>query len=141
MSSTKATRQLFTMSQQRNDQIIMAHTPMDELDEKKVEDFGIEDVAQENTHVQLKSELDSLPIAKSAWIFRKTVLICAIAGFCAATDGYQNTLSASIIANAGFKKQFGGLVKGKYVIPAPHVSTWGGLFRCVFSSASFTFHV
>lgn len=116
------------MSHQRNDEFMMP-TPMDELDEKKVEDFGIEDIAQENTHVQLKSELDALPIAKSAWVFRKTVLICAIAGFCAATDGYQNTLSASIIANAGFKKQFGALVKGKYVIPAQHVSTWGGLFR------------
>lgn len=124
-----------TMSQQRNGEFITAHTPMDEMDEKKVEDFGIEDIAQENTQVQLKSELDALPIVKSAWIFRKTVFICAIAGFCAATDGYQNTLSASIIANAGFKKQFGGLVKGKYVIPAQHVSTWGGLFRFVFFGA------
>ena len=121
--------QCFIMSQHRHDQITMACDPTDDLDEKKVEDFGIEDIGQENSHLQLKSDLDALPIAKSAWIFRKTVLICAIAGFCAATDGYQNTLSASIVANAGFKKQFGDLVKGKYVIPAPHVSTWGGLFR------------
>jgi hypothetical protein len=117
------------MSHQRNDQITMAHPSIHDMDEKKVEDFHVEDIAQENTYVQLKSELDALPIVKSAWIFRKTVMICAIAGFCAATDGYQHTLSASIIANDGFKKQFGGLVNGKYIIPAPHVSTWGGLYR------------
>jgi hypothetical protein len=37
--------------------------------------------------VQLKSEFDRLPIFKSVLLYRKTVLICAVAGFCASTDG------------------------------------------------------
>ena len=104
--------------------------PLTPLDEKKLDIDIVEDVAQENPQAQLKSELDALPIAKSAWVFRKTVLICALAGFCAATDGYQNTLSASIIANKGFVKQFGAInAKGKLALNPTHVSSWGGIFR------------
>ncbi len=52
-----------------------------------------EDLTQEvyNTKdaepAQLKSKLDRLPLLKSVSAFRKTVFICGIAGFCAATDG------------------------------------------------------
>lgn len=37
--------------------------------------------------VQLKSELDTLGILETLWKFRKTVLICSIAGFSSITDG------------------------------------------------------
>jgi hypothetical protein len=37
--------------------------------------------------VQLKSEFDRLSILQALWTFRKTVMICGLAGFCAATDG------------------------------------------------------
>lgn len=37
--------------------------------------------------VQLKSELDTLSITKTLWTFRRTVIICTIAGFSAITDG------------------------------------------------------
>lgn len=116
------------MSHPNRNEIIQA--PMTPLDEKKVDILAIEDVADENPQTQLKSELDALPIFKSAWVFRKTVFICAIAGFCAATDGYQNTLSSSIIANKGFVAQFGGINdKGKLALNPTHVSSWGGIFR------------
>ena len=36
---------------------------------------------------QLKSRLDKLTLWKSAWTFRKAVLIAALAGFSAVTDG------------------------------------------------------
>lgn len=108
--------------------------PVSPMDEKKhsveiVEDVGSLHPSLEH-QAQLKSTLDSLPLLKSAWLFRKTVLICTIAGFCAATDGYQNTLSASIIANKGFVQQFGELnAKGVMALVPKHVSTFGGIFR------------
>jgi len=37
--------------------------------------------------VQLKSSLDKLTIMQSFKVFRVTILICALAGFSAATDG------------------------------------------------------
>jgi hypothetical protein len=104
------------------------------MDEKKhsveiIEDAGSFHASLEH-QAQLKSSLDNLPLLKSAWIFRKTVLVCTIAGFCAATDGYQNTLSASVIANKGFVNQFGELnAKGKMALVPKHVSTFGGVFR------------
>lgn len=36
---------------------------------------------------QMKSEYDSLSTRQAISIFKKTVLICTVAGFCAATDG------------------------------------------------------
>jgi hypothetical protein len=36
---------------------------------------------------QMKSTFDSLSTKQALSVFRKTVLICTVAGFCAATDG------------------------------------------------------
>jgi hypothetical protein len=36
---------------------------------------------------QMKSTFDSLSTKQAISVFRKTVLICTVAGFCAATDG------------------------------------------------------
>lgn len=36
---------------------------------------------------QMKSTFDSLTTKQALSVFRKTVLICTVAGFCAATDG------------------------------------------------------
>ena len=43
------------------------------------------------------------------------------------TAGYQNTLSASVIANKGFIAQFKD--PGAKKLNPSHVSTFGGLFR------------
>jgi len=36
---------------------------------------------------QMKSSFDSLSTKQALSVFRKTILICTVAGFCAATDG------------------------------------------------------
>jgi hypothetical protein len=43
--------------------------------------------ATEFSENQLKSELDTLPLMKSIWAFRRVFLLCTIAGFTASTDG------------------------------------------------------
>jgi hypothetical protein len=37
--------------------------------------------------VQMKSQFDRLSILEAISTFRKTALICLVAGFCASTDG------------------------------------------------------
>lgn len=46
--------------------------------------------------------------------------------------GYQNQMVSSIVANAGFKRQFGDYNEAKkaYVLDPLAVSTFGGLFSC-----------
>jgi hypothetical protein len=43
--------------------------------------------ATEFSENQLKSELDTLPLMKAIWAFRRVFLLCTIAGFTASTDG------------------------------------------------------
>jgi hypothetical protein len=98
--------------------------------------------------IQLKSAFDNLGLLKTVKVFRKTALICLVAAFVAGTDGeslflriyyvsadaegYQNQMVSSIVANAGFKKQFGtyNAAKKSYVLEPLAVSTFGGLFSC-----------
>ncbi|WWC71187.1 uncharacterized protein I206_105140 [Kwoniella pini CBS 10737] len=80
---------------------------------------------QAGQQVQLKSSLDNLSFLQAVSTFRRSILICGFAGFAAATDGYQNQMSASIIANKGFVKEF---AKGAKALEAPWVSSFGGIF-------------
>lgn len=57
--------------------------------------------------VQLKSTLDRLSFWQAVSVYRKTVGICFIAAFCAATDGYQNQIASSIIG--AFARRSSGL--------------------------------
>lgn len=85
----------------------------------------------------LKSSLDTISTFRALSVFRNSLVICGLAAFSSALDGrpvlaidanlqgYQNQLSGSIIANAGFIKHF---ANGAKKLPAAHVSTFGGLF-------------
>ncbi|WVW83082.1 hypothetical protein I302_105100 [Kwoniella bestiolae CBS 10118] len=75
--------------------------------------------------VQLKSSLDKLSLFECLSTFKRSVIICALAGFAAATDGYQHQMSANIIANKGFVQEFS---KGRGKLDATWVSTFGGLY-------------
>ncbi|WWD10134.1 hypothetical protein V865_008268 [Kwoniella europaea PYCC6329] len=80
----------------------------------------------EGRQVQLKSRLDTLTVFESISTFRRSVIICALAGFAAATDGYQHQMSASIIANKGFVREF---AKGRpNGLDAAWVSSFGGIY-------------
>ena len=110
--------------------------------------------ATEFSENQLKSELDTLPLMKAIWAFRRVFLLCTIAGFTASTDGecpicpmavaldrkliritgFQNQISGSILANKGFIRH---ISNGQYINPKtgawaldPNwVSVFNGIFR------------
>lgn len=46
-----------------------------------------EGLLKASVEAQMKSTFDSLSTKQAISVFRKTVLICTVAGFCAATDG------------------------------------------------------
>ena len=48
--------------------------------------------------VQLKSNLDNLTIWKAIKVFRKTTMICAVAGFVASTDGKRVSSDMAVLA-------------------------------------------
>ncbi|WWD20939.1 hypothetical protein CI109_105417 [Kwoniella shandongensis] len=75
--------------------------------------------------VQLKSSHDTKGVLQSVSLFKKTIAICVAAGFCAATDGYQNQMISSIVANKGFIAQF---AEGGTKLKPEHVSAFGGIF-------------
>ncbi|WWC60692.1 uncharacterized protein I303_103268 [Kwoniella dejecticola CBS 10117] len=75
--------------------------------------------------VQLKSSLDKMSLSQSLSTFWRSILVCGFAGFAAVTDGYQNQMAASIIANKGFIKEF---AKGASALDPPWVSSFGGIF-------------
>ncbi|WOO84104.1 High-affinity glucose transporter HXT2 [Vanrija pseudolonga] len=81
--------------------------------------------ATEFSDTQLKSELDSFSLLKSVKVFRRIILVCFAAGLCAALDGYQHQMIASIVANKGFIKQFSN---GGTKLDPKHVSTFGGVY-------------
>jgi hypothetical protein len=108
--------------------------------------------ATEFSENQLKSELDTLPLMKSIWAFRRVFLLCTIAGFTASTDGqysklndcalcshitgFQNQISGSILANRGFinhvsNGQYYNAKTGNMALNPLWVSVFNGIFRCV----------
>ncbi|KAF4969545.1 hypothetical protein FSARC_3228 [Fusarium sarcochroum] len=59
--------------------------------------------------------------------FKFVSLVCFLAAFSAATDGFQVAMSASIIANKGFVAEFGTKVNadGEQYLDSPIISGWG----------------
>lgn len=73
--------------------------------------------------VQMRSELDDLPITKAFRVFWRVAALCMLAAFASALEGYQYTLTASIVANKGFIRQ---MANGGTKLAPEHVSLWGG---------------
>jgi hypothetical protein len=73
--------------------------------------------------VPMKSELDDLSWWRTLVTFKRVVLVAGLAGFTAATDGLQNQMNGSIVANKGFIRQFAA--DGQKLNPT-HVSSFGG---------------
>jgi hypothetical protein len=55
--------------------------------------------ATEFSENQLKSELDTLPLMKAIWAFRRVFLLCTIAGFTASTDGESPSCPVAPLAD------------------------------------------
>ncbi|WWC69298.1 uncharacterized protein I206_103236 [Kwoniella pini CBS 10737] len=68
--------------------------------------------------------------------FWRASLFCMITAFGVIMDGYQTSLPGSVLANAGFIKQFGTVVDattGKISVNAQYISMWSGLaYLCQF---------
>lgn len=43
--------------------------------------------------VQMRSELDDLPILKALWLYKRIAFICMMAAFSAALEGYRTCFS------------------------------------------------
>lgn len=48
---------------------------------------------EKTTHVQMKSELDSFTFSSAFTTFKRSALICGLAGFSAATDGESSEVT------------------------------------------------
>lgn len=96
----------------------------------------------ESGPVQMRSELDDLPILKAIRIYKRIATICMMAAFSAALEGYRKdhsfkspfhlpdsclaelALTNSIVANKGFIRQMSG---GGTELNPTHVALWGGM--------------
>ncbi|CAK7229980.1 hypothetical protein SBRCBS47491_007431 [Sporothrix bragantina] len=74
--------------------------------------------------VQMRSSLDNLPFTKALTVYWRVTLICFLGAFCAALDGYQVSISSSIVSNKGFIRT---MSNGGTVLNPTHVSVWGGM--------------
>ncbi|VUC26714.1 unnamed protein product [Clonostachys rosea] len=78
---------------------------------------------------QAISGYESLSIFETVKTFKMATLICFLAAFSAATDGYQIGMNGSIVANKGFVKQFATEVnaKGELYLASPVLVGWSSI--------------
>ncbi|ORY25553.1 general substrate transporter [Naematelia encephala] len=101
-----------------------------DIDTKAVAEHIETDFEKKDTSsgAHLKSGFDELSLFKTAWAFRKAVIICTLLNFAAAADGYQINLNGNIIANQGFIDKIGEKnAKGVYQLNAHYTALWGAL--------------
>ncbi|EEU46206.1 uncharacterized protein NECHADRAFT_79489 [Fusarium vanettenii 77-13-4] len=101
----------------------------DPADHVEVSDNGelpkaIDKALAEGDPVQMRSELDNLPILKALRIYWRIALICMMAAFSAALEGYQLALANAIVSNKGFIRQ---MPNGGTKLNPTHVAVWGGM--------------
>ncbi|KAJ3469383.1 hypothetical protein MRS44_003448 [Fusarium solani] len=101
----------------------------DPVDHVEASDNGelpkaIDKALAEGEAVQMRSELDNLPILKALRIYWRIALICMMAAFSAALEGYQLALANAIVSNKGFIRQ---MSNGGTKLNPTHVAVWGGM--------------
>jgi sugar porter (SP) family MFS transporter len=90
-------------------------------------DAGLE---TEVYQARYKSRFDELSIPRTLWIFRRTVLVCLAVYTGYVCEGFELGAGGSIIANAGFIKQFGGGdASGVRALDPTWVSSWSALLN------------
>ncbi|KAF9876670.1 hypothetical protein CkaCkLH20_06078 [Colletotrichum karsti] len=85
---------------------------------------AIDKALAEGAAVQMRSKLDDLPILKAVGVYWRISLICMMAAFSAALEGYQLALTNSIVSNKGFIRQ---MSDGGTKLDPTHVAVWGGM--------------
>lgn len=77
-----------------------------------------------------KSRWDELSVWQAMWTFRRSSFYTFMVYTAYIIDGYEVTMSGSIIANQGFMRQFGELNDlGEYKIDKWWVSAWGAIIN------------
>ncbi|WWC89878.1 uncharacterized protein L201_004806 [Kwoniella dendrophila CBS 6074] len=79
------------------------------------------------THDTAFAGLTKMQAMRKFW---RPCLFCLITAFGVVMDGYQTSLPGSVLANAGFIKQFGTVhdpKTGKVSVKAQYISMWSGL--------------
>ncbi|UKZ82540.1 hypothetical protein TrVFT333_010329 [Trichoderma virens FT-333] len=109
-------------NQESNEKVITA-THLEALDNGDLPK-PIDKAFTEGYAVQMRSELDDLPILKAVRIYWRIAAICMVAAFSAALEGYQLALTNAIVSNKGFIRQMSG---GGTKINPTHVAVWGGM--------------
>lgn len=84
---------------------------------------------QHSPDVLLRTEFEEMGVVKTIRVFRRAVLIGAMAAFATSFDGYQISITGSIIANKGFIRQFGTAHNraGALILDANVLAVWGGI--------------
>ena len=100
--------------------------PVEEETEKDVADV---EKPEESKQVLLRTSFDELGVIATIKLFKKAVLIGALAAFATSFEGYQISITGTIIANKGFIAQFGTAHSsaGKLILDANVLAVWGGI--------------
>ncbi|RSH90011.1 hypothetical protein EHS25_001344 [Saitozyma podzolica] len=104
-------------------------TIMDE-EKMKQDPAHIENIdALTSDDVVMRSPFDDFGPWKTAKIFKKATAVALFAAFSACADGFQISITNTIIANTGFIKQFGTATTatGAPALAANVLSIWGGI--------------
>lgn len=102
----------------------------DNADEKPTVET-IEDVAEPkgDEHILMRTRFDEMGVLATIRVFKKAVFIGALAAFATSFEGYQISVTGTIIANKGFIKQFGTAhsAAGALILDANVLAVWGGI--------------
>ncbi|WWD01250.1 hypothetical protein V866_008192 [Kwoniella sp. B9012] len=120
-----------------------ANTELERVDSKKDEVYTTSaDVEGNGAHKLDESYIDhttafaGLTRFQAMRKFWRACTFCMITAFGVIMDGYQTSLPGSVLANAGFIKQFGTVVDsatGALSVDAQYISMWSGLaYLCQF---------
>ncbi|KAI1863169.1 uncharacterized protein JN550_009905 [Neoarthrinium moseri] len=85
---------------------------------------AIDEAIVSGDNIQMRSELDDLPMLQGLRLYWRVALISMLAAFSSALEGYQIAITNSIVSNRGFIRQMSG---GGTTLNPTHVAVWGGM--------------
>ncbi|KEF55030.1 uncharacterized protein A1O9_08683 [Exophiala aquamarina CBS 119918] len=90
---------------------------------------GVTEVDGYESYGLVKSRFDELSIPRTLWVFRRVVIIVLAVYTGYVCEGFELGAGGSVIANAGFIKQFGDGNSGVTALSPTWVSTWSALLN------------
>ncbi|ERS95286.1 hypothetical protein HMPREF1624_08164 [Sporothrix schenckii ATCC 58251] len=110
--------------------IVVEKPAIGHVEQSVLEEIGHAKVDGYVSYGLAKSRFDNLTIPQTIWTFKRVVLIIISVYTGYICEGFELNSSGSVIANAGFIKQFGsGDTAGVRSLSATWVSTWSALLN------------